>query len=535
MGIPSYFSYIIKNHSNIIQKLGSYTPTSGLFIVNNLYMDCNSIIYDVVRMIFCDKNNGNNGNNIDIIINEVCKKIDEYIFTLKPNKNVFIAFDGVAPVAKLEQQRSRRYKSLYQNMVMRDIQGSNAIDSWNTTAITPGTLFMKRLNDTIYERYCDPVKYGLQNLIVSGSDEHGEGEHKLFDYIRTYPEEHQDENTVIYGLDADLIMLSINHLPVTDKIYLFRETPEFVKSINADLEPNESYILDIPELARVITLKMNDSKKQQINRIYDYVFLCFFLGNDFMPHFPSVNIRTGGIDKMLNAYRATIGTTQETLTDGKVIYWKNVRKMVQFLAENEEDFIKAEAKLRDKREKAGLDKTPEERFMSVPTHERTIEKFINPFKPGWQSRYYKALFDLSEEDDNTDTKRRICVNYLEGLEWTMQYYTSGCADWRWKYEYNYPPLFSDLIHAVPYFETVFVEHREPDPVNELVQLCYVLPKQSLQFLPERLCNAILKEHCDWYDTDCDYVWAYCRYFWEAHVVLPTIDIKELEKLVLSAH
>ena len=544
MGIPSYFSYIIKNHSNIIRKLGSHTQSSGgPFIVNNLYMDCNSIIYDVVRRIFCDikdikdkKDKNKNDDNIETIIREVCIKIDEYIFTLKPNKNVFISFDGVAPVAKLEQQRSRRYKSLYQSVVIRDIQGSNAKDAWNTTAITPGTVFMKRLNDTIYDRYCDPVKYGLQNLIVSGSDEPGEGEHKLFDYIRTNPEEHQGENTVIYGLDADLIMLSINHLPLTDKIYLFRETPEFVKSINAELEPNETYILDIPELARVITLKMNNGEKQQINRIYDYVFLCFFLGNDFMPHFPSVNIRTGGIDKMLNAYRATIGSTKETLTDGTVIYWKNVRKMVQFLADNEENFIKAETKSRDKREKAGLDKTPEERFMSVPTHERSVEKFINPFKPGWQSRYYKALFGLIETDEDfQEKKRQICVNYLEGLEWTMKYYTSGCADWRWKYEYNYPPLFEDLIHAVPYFETVFVEHREPDPVNELVQLCYVLPRQSLQFLPEKLCNALLKEHGDWYDTDCDYVWAYCRYFWEAHVVLPTIDIKELEKLVLSAH
>jgi 5'-3' exoribonuclease 2 len=77
----------------------------------------------------------------------------------------------------------------------------------------------------------------------------------------------------------------------------------------------------------------------------------FFLGNDFMPHFPSVNIRTGGVDKMLNAYKATIGGTNENLTDGKKIFWKNVRKLVQNLANSEEEFIKGEAKLRDRREK----------------------------------------------------------------------------------------------------------------------------------------------------------------------------------------
>jgi outer membrane beta-barrel protein len=126
-------------------------------------------------------------------------------------------------------------------------------------------------------------------------------------------------------------MLSINHLPITPNIYLFRETPEFIKSINAELEPNESYVLDIPELAQVITLDMNNgeelSSEQQKNRIYDYIFLCFFLGNDFMPHFPAVNIRTGGVDKMVQAYKATIGNTNENLTDGKIIYWKNVRSV----------------------------------------------------------------------------------------------------------------------------------------------------------------------------------------------------------------
>ena len=65
--------------------------------------------------------------------------------------------------------------------------------------------------------------------------------------------------------------------------------------------------------------------QQQKNRIYDYIFICFFLGNDFMPHFPSINIRTGGVDKMINAYKATVGNTDENLTDGKVIYWKNVK------------------------------------------------------------------------------------------------------------------------------------------------------------------------------------------------------------------
>jgi len=531
MGIPSYFSYIVKTHAKIIQKISSNTIK-----VNNFYLDCNSIIYDAVHNIDFTKLTESDA---DTIIRCVCNKIEEYIHQLKPDNNIYIAFDGVAPVAKLEQQRSRRYKSLYQNTISKSIFQDSKPDPWNTTAITPGTLFMRKLNEKMFQFFESPTnlsRLGVKNILLSTSDRCGEGEHKLFEYIRNFPDEHVDKNTVIYGLDADLIMLSINHLPIAKNIYLFRETPQFIRSLNSELEPNETYLLDIPELAKIITLDMNNGNQltteQQKNRIYDYIFLCFFLGNDFMPHFPSVNIRTGGIDKMLNAYKATIGGTNENLTNGKKIFWKNVRKLVKHLADNEETFFKSEAKLRDKREKIKIpDITPEEKFKnfdSIPTYERSVEKFINPFKPCWQQRYYKTLFNIEIDEER---RKQISINYLEGLEWTMKYYTIDCPDWRWCYKYNYPPLFCDLIDYIPYFDNEFIEYKSPEPVTELVQLCYVLPKQSLHFLPEKLYNKLLEEHSDWYRNDCDFSWAYCRYFWEAHVILPHIDIRQIENFV----
>jgi 5'-3' exonuclease len=331
-------------------------------------------------------------------------------------------------------------------------------------------------------------------------------------------------------------MLCINHLPISNQIYLFRETPHFIKTINSELDPNETYFIDIPELANIIILDMNNGKEltteQQKNRVYDYIFLCFFLGNDFMPHFPSVNIRTGGVDKMLNAYKATIGLTNENLTNGKIIYWKNVRTLVKYLADLEETHFKSEMKLRDKRERNFLpDDTPEnilKKFDVIPTYERELEKYINPYKTGWQERYYKVLFNISIDETR---KKQICLNYLEGLEWTMKYYTTGCPDWRWCYNYNYPPLLSDLIHFIPYFETNLIENKVPMPVSELVQLCYVMPKQSLNLLPEKLYNSLIENKNHWYSSDCEFVWAFCRYFWESHVQLPEIDINELEKFV----
>ena len=331
-------------------------------------------------------------------------------------------------------------------------------------------------------------------------------------------------------------MLSINHLPISKNIYLFRETPEFIKTIDNSLEPNDTYLMDIPLLANIITLDMNNgvelTTEQQQNRIYDYIFLCFFLGNDFMPHFPAINIRTGGINKMLNAYKATIGGTKENLTDGKQIYWKNVRKLVAFLALQEEEFIKEEMKLRDKREKMNYPtETSEQKYLKfegIPNYERELEKYINPFKPMWQNRYYKTLLKIDMDDARC---KQISINYLEGLEWTMKYYTTGCVDWRWCYHYNYPPLLQDLIKYIPYFDTTFVKENNYVAVSPLVQLSYVLPRHSLRLLPDKLYNTLTTEYDHLYPTDCEFVWAFSKYFWESHVELPELNISEIENAV----
>ena len=533
MGIPSYFSYIVKNHRDIIRRF-----VKNKMAVDNLYMDCNSIIYDAVRAInFTDDESSNDKHRI--IIQKVILKIEEYIDVIAPSDTVIIAFDGVAPVAKLQQQRERRYKSWYQNEISKTIFKNTKADPWNTTAITPGTVFMRDLNESVSKHFSrvEPTFYGLKRIVVSGSNEIGEGEHKIFQHIRDCGLYHLEKTTVIYGLDADLIMLSINHLPVCREIYLFRETPEFIKSIDSSLEPNAHYLMDIPTLTKVITDDMNNGKgkgegDEEKTRVYDYIFLCFFLGNDFMPHFPALNIRTGGVDKIINAYKATIGVN-EYLTDGKTIYWKNVRKLVGFLAQQEDEFFKEEMKLRDRREKNShfpMD-TPEEKyakFDAIPTYERELEKFIHPYKAGWRERYYSSLHQVEIDDERS---KQICLNYMQGLEWTMKYYTDGCPDWRWSYQYHYPPLLSDLIKHLPYFETTLITANSAVAVSPLVQLCYVLPRHSLHFLPDRLYRKLTKEYSHWYREDCDFIWAYSKYFWESHVDLPEIDLDELEKIV----
>ena len=126
MGIPSYFSYILRKHRRII---AAFQPMA----VENFYLDSNSIVYDMVRQI-------EYGPNFETdLIQGVCMKIQEYLDLVRP-KNALIAFDGVPPKAKMKQQRERRYKG-----TMTDEDPAK----WNTVQITPGTTFMAKLDSGV--------------------------------------------------------------------------------------------------------------------------------------------------------------------------------------------------------------------------------------------------------------------------------------------------------------------------------------------------------------------------------------------------
>ena len=144
MGIPSYFSFLIKNHSYIVKKLNNFNKP-----IHNLYLDSNSIIYDCLRKLSKEYEKLNNNAKFEKkLIMEVGLKIEEYILTINPQNNVFIAFDGVAPIAKLEQQRTRRHKSHFEAKVFEKLNIAKN-KTWDKTAITPGTNFMTNLNNSI--------------------------------------------------------------------------------------------------------------------------------------------------------------------------------------------------------------------------------------------------------------------------------------------------------------------------------------------------------------------------------------------------
>ena len=541
MGIPSYFSHIIRNYSNIVRNLRFFKEIVG-FRFEHLFMDCNSIVYDAVHSLEKRVNAGEIAQDSDldtIIINDVIQKIDTYISIIRPSKTIYVAFDGVAPFAKMEQQRTRRYKSHFIGNVQFADNTLPRPFTWNTSAITPGTRFMEKLSNRMnYHFKNSEQKYNVKSTIISSSDVPGEGEHKLYSYIRD--NNLINDNIAVYGLDSDLIMLSIFHLEYSKNIYIFREAPEFLKnSIPIDSRgdnDNEPHFLDIRLLATSILSNMN-CEHSHADRIDDYVFLCFLLGNDFLPHFPAMNIRTHGIDVLLDMYRIYIGRHPDKFlvsrSSGK-IYWKNLSLLISEIAKKEHEFLMQEYFVRDKLDYRKFpETTPTEKeqvFINAPIIYRHDEKYICPSENHWEDRYYKLLFSTYRKPNHI---KPICINYLEGLEWVFKYYTGVCPDWKWKYNYHYPPLFVDLCKYVPHYDTDFLHAiltaNSKRPFSPYVQLSYVLPNSKLGLLPKDIALFLKTNYKDLYPDKYDLCWAFCRYLWEAHPLLPEISVDLLEQ------
>ena len=65
--------------------------------------------------------------------------------------------------------------------------------------------------------------------------------------------------------------------------------------------------------------------------IDDWVFMCFFVGNDFLPHLPSLEIRENAIDRLVNLYKKSVYRTGGFLTDSGMVNPERVQLIMQVL------------------------------------------------------------------------------------------------------------------------------------------------------------------------------------------------------------
>jgi 5'-3' exonuclease len=136
MGIPSYYKKLIDTVQGLVlQRHPDET-------IDWLFMDFNCLIYHCLYQKDMPVYPG--AMEQDAWEKDFIERIVLYtlhvIRQVQPAIGVYIAIDGIVPMAKMRQQRLRRFKSVWLTQHSSD---SVEKDKWDTNAITPGTAFMK--------------------------------------------------------------------------------------------------------------------------------------------------------------------------------------------------------------------------------------------------------------------------------------------------------------------------------------------------------------------------------------------------------
>jgi 5'-3' exonuclease len=489
MGIPSYFHHILKKYPSLIKGAGLTNPC----ITNILLVDFNCLIYGCMK-----------SPNLPIYTHEnervwedaLLYEIKSYVVSLwrvaGTPATVFLAVDGVVPMAKIRQQRLRRFKSVWLAKKEREL-GVRAEQTWDSNTITPGTYFMERLSITLKE-LCN-ARAGWS---VSGAEFPGEGEQKLMEWVRTQPTERlKNKNITVYGLDADLILLSSLHAaqnPCTVWSIL-RESQEFGKGASKDA---------FTTLSIHALLEIMFPQKDRLRIIIDYIAGMTLLGNDFLPHSLAFTIRNSGHDRLLKSLMNLHKKGEFLVDESQTIIKANLEQILAMIHSTEEDDIESAFKKkyrtkqtpRSDRERAML---PVENLPIEWAEERTLCN-LKTFElyEDWSDRYY-------DYDGKQDIHQK-CVSYFSGLQWVLNYYTGKDVSTDWMYAWTYPPLWKDLYatsiarESLPPAEGPSTKRLAPQQ-----QLAMVLPYESwslvrsppLKTLPARLpafCHPFQRFH-----------------------------------------
>jgi 5'-3' exonuclease len=464
------------------------------------------------------------------MIRAVIDYIEMLIDLVRPKNLVYIAIDGVAPMAKIKHQRTRRFKSAKDFEIKSNIAkkfNKEYPRPWNNSAITPGTVFMKKLTKSIlYHLQGKPKGATPVEYIFSSPNTPSEGEHKILQHIKKYP----NGTKMIYGLDADLIYLGL--ASQLDNIKLLRETSEFQRGVTEGFS-----VLNIDQLKECIVEEIE--KEVEVNRfIQDYIFMGFFLGNDFVPAIPSINFKH--TKETLNGHTILMKTYSELfegdylITDKLTMNMKFLMRLLSRLVAHEEPYFREAAKQR-MFNKPCESQDPFE--VEIYRLENIMFKITDPIELGKEDvalevskkRYYE-YYEMKPD--------QAIEKYFEGMQWTLQYYFKKCPDWLWFYPFEAAPFISDIYdylqsHVVP--KAQFIDGYKS--IHPLQQLLMVLPTQSKYLLPKSYQEVMTQELKTYYPVKYELDFVMKNRYWQGVPKVPMINpwevIKVTDKIPIS--
>ena len=477
MGIEGFGSYIQRYFRDC-------TSPKKPKNIASLFIDANGIFYKATAKVVpqdgdekeLDKLRELNKEQIENkIIKASVKILEDMITQFKPKDNLILAIDGVANAAKMNQQKTRRYKK------------ETSIDKiFNTRCFTPGTEMMVKLDRAFTEVIKKIVN--IRKVIYSSHLVPGEAEHKIFDLIRANKIILSSDNHILHGDDGDLLIIPL--LSPIKNIYVYRE--------------NISLFHSVDKLKGLIKNKLKN-RSEEIILCQDFALLSFFIGNDFLPRFPNLPNTVGTMDIMIRVYNRVDKDMTNSMGD---IIWENFYHLINCMDKwkrndyglYENNFIRPLAfPLKVLHESVTLtDEKGKKVKETYDSSRHTINFDLPAFAEKWYNKQFapkeKKLAQMysGEEYFTTRDITKMVIKFLQTFQWVLKYYLIGPEKVpnSFFYPYNYTPL---SISVINYLKLLLREKKvhHLDKVLELRnysfhaahQLLMVLPPFSIDLIP----------------------------------------------------
>lgn len=534
MGIPSYYKKLI----DTVHNLRGF-PTED---INWLFMDFNCLIYHCLYREDTppypgDQHKEEWENQFINCIVTYCLKV---IKQVQPTGGVYIAIDGVVPMAKMRQQRLRRFKSVW--ISQNPTEATDTVNSgliWDRNSITPGTVFMGKLRSRLEAMIS---KHGKKSWQLSSSDVPGEGEHKI---ISEWRKKIYTGNFTVYGLDADLIILSMlgrECCELDNNIWLFREEVNAGK-ISYDSVGEEVFEwFSINALRTWLSSDFRSDIVKQRAFIMNYCFAMSILGNDFLPSSLGLKIRDDGHSKLLDIITSLTSNNTTLINPSTLdISYEGILALFTVLSSEEDNninkyILKKQMFARNINQnldgvkiKLGDNDWP---LSHVEEHILLDGKQLHS---AWKEIYITNFFNGFTYNKNSINI--ICKEYLYGIQWIWAYYTGVEHNvcFNWFYPFNLPPLWQWLhdwltdSRQLPTFPEIV--HIKACDIRPVEQLALVLPIESWSLIPPCLERALPQLAPQFYPSLFSFESVGKRFFWECESLIPLPSILEVKQII----
>ncbi|EGR32559.1 hypothetical protein IMG5_077960 [Ichthyophthirius multifiliis] len=604
MGVPGFYSWLSRRYPLIVNQLNSKLDVP---YIDCFYLDMNGLIYKctkeedtVFKDLLLQK-------NMQEIFTLIFNYIDEMVNLVQPKKVLYLFLDGPAPRAKQNQQRTRRFLSAKSHKDLNNSLKNCGILAENQTmqnnAISTGTTFMHELNQQIQFYIKNKFKQDPQwkNLEVffSGSNVPGEGEHKIINFMHQYcSSDNYDPSTThcIYGVDADLIMLGLStHIKYVSILREeMRHIPNISKAAKREIQINQFQIIYLNIVREYLDLEykqlqgeMKNLKYDIENIIDDFLLICFFIGNDFIPRLYCFNIREGQFEILIQIYKNYIKEAKEYLNNMGYINWKGMYELIKQISNYEKEFIgdKADECTKEynrqlkgqegednfnvddinKDKESNNNKQNENTFQQeydniIIDQQKNVFKEINKEKKflediqilynteadGFQARtyYYKEKLQLDfSNSQHFKVLDNLITKYIEGLQFVLLYYYKGVPSWSWYYPFYYAPMSADISLYIEYKQSILSQTIKFDlsqPYQPMKQLMCIIHPENASLLPPKIAqlltdqtNSPLRNPIDYYPEEYR-IDPYGGVFAHEYiVVLPFMEQELIEKVYNS--